>query len=62
MQWSGDLMQWTDIPVPFFSFGEVNITSNDAEPDLIQVTLPTPAGPNPKIFVRLAVSKNGQAP
>ena len=62
VQWSGDLMQWTDIPVPFFSFGEVNITSNDAEPDLIQVTLPTPAGPNPKIFVRLAVSENGFAP
>jgi hypothetical protein len=58
VQWSSDLMQWTDIEVPYESSGAVSITPNDSDPDLIQVTLPSPAGPNPKIFVRLAVSEN----
>jgi hypothetical protein len=62
VQWSGDLTQWTDISVPFDSLDEVIITQNDADPDLIEVTLPNPPGPNPKIFVRLAVSENESAP
>jgi hypothetical protein len=62
VQWSGDLKQWTDINVPFDSLDEVIITQNDADPDLIEVTLPSPPGPNPQIFVRLAVSENAFAP
>jgi hypothetical protein len=62
VQWSGDLKLWTDINVPFDSIDEVIITPNDADPDLIEVTLPSPPGPNPQLFVRLAVSENAFAP
>jgi hypothetical protein len=62
LQWSSDLKNWTDIPIPFSSFGEVSVSSNDSDPDLIKVTLPSPVGPNGRIFARLAVSSSSLVP
>ena len=62
VQWSEDLITWTDVQVPFSSFEEVQITENDDDPDLIEVTLPSPVGPHPRIFARLAAAKSSFAP
>ncbi len=55
VQWSYDLTEWNDMTIPFSSFDGVQITENDSDPDLIEVTLPTPEEPHQRIFARLAV-------
>lgn len=62
VQWSQDLITWTDIQVPFSSFEETQITENEDDPDLIEVTLPSPGGLHPRIFARLAAAKSAFAP
>jgi hypothetical protein len=57
VQWSYDLVEWNDLQVPISSFEEITITDNGADPDLIEVTLPTPVEPHRRIFARLAVKK-----
>jgi len=62
VQWSEDLISWTDIQVPYSSFEEIQITENEDDPDLIEVTLPSPGGVHPRIFARLAVTKSSFGP
>lgn len=62
VQWSQDLISWTDIQVPYSSFEEVQITENDENPDFVEVTLPNPVGPHQRIFARLSVAKSSFAP
>jgi hypothetical protein len=56
VQWSEDLISWTDIQVPFSSFEEIQITENEDDPDLIEVTLPSPSGLHPRMFARLVTA------
>lgn len=59
VQWSNDLVTWTDIPIPFSSEGAVTIIPDDIDLYRVEVTLPPPSGGNPKIFTRLSVRKSG---
>lgn len=54
VQWSTDLEDWNDIPVPATSAGNIIIEENGSNPDQITVILPDPAGA-PKFFARLKV-------
>jgi hypothetical protein len=51
VQWSTNLVTWTDIPVNPAPAGNVAITENGTAPDDVKVTIPR--GTNTKMFVRL---------
>ncbi|MFD0892879.1 autotransporter-associated beta strand repeat-containing protein [Luteolibacter ambystomatis] len=57
VQYGSDLTGWTDVPIGATSGGMVMIAENDVAADTVQVTIPTTG--NPKLFVRLKVTKSG---
>jgi autotransporter-associated beta strand protein len=54
VQWSSDLVEWNDLPVPTASSGPVTVLENGGGPDDITVNLPQAAG---TMFARLKVTK-----
>lgn len=62
VQWSTDLVQWNDIAIPYSTFDNVTIVSNDDQPDSISVSLPPLAPGQTRVFARLTVMKQTGLP
>jgi autotransporter-associated beta strand protein len=55
-QWSGNLLEWSSIPIGASSSGPVSISENGAAPDTISVSVPTTNAVNGSLFLRLNVT------